>query len=288
MTKTAIAERHPDLLDQNAHAAPAPKLPATAKARARGQAVAAPATYDNLMQVLVHAASSKDVDAAKIRSLWEIHKEVEAERARLTFIRAFHEMSKRLPIINKDGRIEIREKDSAGGRTGRLQQATPFATFDAIDDAISPLLHEHGFSIWFSTDAGPDGRLLVKGHLDHIDGHTRETVFPLPAETSGSKNNVQGYGSSMSYGKRYAVIALLKIRSKAKIDQDDDAKAAGVGERLSDKQLKTLQAALAARSVEDERVFRFLDKSKGLVIDSLADVPASYFDEILSLIKQAN
>jgi len=88
---------------------------------------------------------------------------------------------------------------------------------------IDPLLQKHHFALSFATEPSPDGtRLLVKGLLDHAGGHQRTTMFPLPAESTGSKNNAQAWGSSFSYGKRYAAIALLNIRTAALEDRDLD------------------------------------------------------------------
>ena len=56
-------------------------------------------------------------------------------------------MQAELPVINKDGKIEIRAKDASGERSGKLQQATPYATFDAIMYAIQPLLTTSEFSL---------------------------------------------------------------------------------------------------------------------------------------------
>ena len=46
----------------------------------------------------------------------------------------------------------------------------------------------------------------------------------LPADTSGSKNVVQAIGSSVSYGKRYTMQALLNITSGG---EDDDGHSGG-------------------------------------------------------------
>jgi hypothetical protein len=154
-----------------------------------------------------------------MRELLDMQKEIMAEQSKRDFNAAFIALQRELPTIRRDGKIEIREK-VAGERVGRVQQATPYATFNAIMGAIKPLLVKHGFALSFETEPMAE-RLLVKGRLEG-HGHERTTAFPLPAETSGSKNNVQGWGSSMSYGKRYCTIALLNIISEAQEDRDTD------------------------------------------------------------------
>lgn len=176
----------------------------------------------SVLAMIGEAANNPDFNPENMRALLDMQKEIMAEQQRRDFNTAFAAMQAELPTIKQDGRIEVRKKDGSGERTGAIQQSTPYATFNNIMKVVKPILSKYGFSIWFATEPTSDGRILVKGFLDHNSGGQRSTAFPLPAETSGSKNNVQGWGSSLSYGKRYATIALLNIVSEAKEDRDDD------------------------------------------------------------------
>ncbi len=192
------------------------------------QAVAtiSPANPRNMLAVILQASSDPKVDVAKMQALLAMQKEMVAEQSRLDFIQAFFEMKRELPRINKDGRIEILEKGTDGKRVAgrdRVQQATPYATYENIREVVDPILHRFGFTMWDETEPSPDGtRIHVITHIDHNNGHGRRSVFPLPAEASGSKNNVQGWGSSNSYGKRYGCLNLLNLRTKAPEDRDTD------------------------------------------------------------------
>lgn len=177
----------------------------------------------NMLAIIYQAAANPAVDVAKMQALLDMQRQLETEQGRRAFTNAFIELQNELPIIRADGKIEIREKEAGGARTGKIQQATPYATFQAIIKAVKAPLRKNGFCLSFATEPSPDGtRIVVKGFLDHVDGHQRTTAFPLPAEVSGSKNNVQGWGSTLSYGKRYATIALLNIISGAPEDADRD------------------------------------------------------------------
>lgn len=166
-------------------------------------------------------AKDKDVDPAKMREIFEVQKDIWREIRHVEFDEAFVDLQSELPVINKDGLIEIRAKDSSGERKGPLQQASPFSTFENIMDEIQPLLTKYRFGLSFSTEPAPDGRLLVHGILSR-KGHERRTTLSLQADITGSKNNNQGFGSSQSYGKRYGAIALLNIRSRYIKDRDTD------------------------------------------------------------------
>jgi hypothetical protein len=168
--------------------------------------------------------------------------------------------------------------DLGGGRPVKT------LAYEDLAEQVQPLLVKHGFALSFSTEPAGE-RLLVRGLLEGY-GHERTTAFPLPAETSGSKNNVQGWGSSMSYGKRYCTIALLNIISEAPEDRDTDgepnrgslkaAKGGGfvdVPETIpvSEAQVEELKIAM-----EDARVSE-TNFCKHFGIQKVADLPADLF-----------
>lgn len=206
---------------------PPPAAPPAAKKKAKGTAVAvhqpqAPAQQKTVLQIIADVAANPNANPATMRELLDMQKEIMADQAKRDFSAAFIALQIDLAkvSIRQDGKIVVRAKDARGERTGAVQQSTPYATFNNIMRTIKPLLFKHGFNLSFSTE--PMGeRILVRGLLEGY-GHERTTAFPLPAETSGSKNNVQGWGSSMSYGKRYCTIALLNIVSEAPEDRDTD------------------------------------------------------------------
>lgn len=182
----------------------------------------------SFLAVIARAAADPRTDVAKMQALLDMQKEIEDREATKAFTRDFIKLQRVLPVINRDGKIEIREKNPATGSRegGRLQQATPYATYPNIMRVCKPLLDAHGFTLasWIEPEPG-GARIMVISQLDHIEHHHRTSRFPLPAETSGSKNNVQGWGSSQQYGMRYNSIALLNIVSESPQDRDHDGRA---------------------------------------------------------------
>ena len=181
-----------------------------------------PRQPQSMLAVIAAAAADPRCDVAKMQALLDMQRQIEEREAQKAFTAAFMQLQHDIPAIRRDGKIEIREKDGSGQRSGRVQQSTPYATFNAIMKAVARPLKKNGFALSFATEPSADGRIIVRGILDHEAGHQRTTSFPLPAETSGSKNNVQGWGSAMSYGKRYCTVALLNIVSEAPEDMDTD------------------------------------------------------------------
>lgn len=231
----------------------------TSQAVAKIEKIETPA--EAAMSALARAAADPRVDAEKIDKLYETQRKMALDQARIDFDYSFVDLQADLSgvVITQDRKIEVRQKDGSGERTGKVQQSTPYASFTGIMQVVQPHLTRHGFGLSFSTEPSADGtRLLVHGILSRR-GHERRTTFPLPAETSGSKNNVQGWGSSMSYGKRYATIALLNIVSYAPEDQDTDgnegrfkvARAKEGGEILiEDKQVEVISEEQAVELID--------------------------------------
>jgi ERF superfamily len=191
----------------------------------KGAVAQLPDGRTNMLAILARAAADPQCQPEKMRVLLDMHKEIEAEAARMAFFQAFGKMQEELPIINKDGRIEVEGRATAKTVAGRKDRAQLYSTFSNIFKIVKPIARKHGFTIWFEPGIGADERLTMRTHLDHDKGHGISCIIPLPLETSGAKNNVQGVGSSISYGKRYGLIAVCAIISEAPEDKDDDAKA---------------------------------------------------------------
>jgi hypothetical protein len=177
-------------------------------------------------------------------------------RAKVAFWADFAQMQPKLPTIDRHGKIEIREKDNSGKRTGEVQQASPYAYWADILEACSPAMLEHGFGISFRYATADDGKIIITGILSHRDGHSEESSIPLIHETSGSKNPVQAMGSSISYGMRYMGIMLLGVASKA---EDDDGKGVGAGavDYITDDQATEIEILLGHTQSDREAFLKF-------------------------------
>jgi hypothetical protein len=245
---------------------PKPKNALAVRAPAKPPANVAPL---NMLAVLANAASDPKCEPAKMRELYAIHKEMAQDQAKIDFIRDFAALQSENLHIDAKGHIIIPPKD------GKRGQDTAYAKFNDIIKAIKPLLQRHHFTLSFATEPSTDAsRLIVKGFLDHKGGHQRSTAFPLPAEVSGSKNNVQGWGSSMSYGKRYCTIALLNITSEAKEDADKDGFGeAPTADKITEAQAKVLIALVDSSGVGGKRFCEKygLEKVADLSAKSLAE-----------------
>ena len=195
---------------------------------------------DPYLAMIERAAKDPAVDIEKFERLMAMKKDVEAERASLAFAEAFIELQQDLPVIDRNGRIvvfskalrERAEKEGPQVYEGQApQQKTPYVQFDDILEAIRAPLHKHGFSLRFEYTTqvvGESYRIITTAVLRHRQGHEEKaSTPPLQHDSTGSKNPTQAIGSSLTYGQRYALRAVVPIVSHAPQDADDDGRAAG-------------------------------------------------------------
>ena len=173
-----------------------------------------------LLSAIVQLAKDPAVDVAKLEALLGMQARMEGRQAEAEFNRAFHAMEPNLPRVKKNGHVEYKKGD-------KVEKAFKFARWEDVDAGIRPILREHGFSLAFDTAPrqGDGGGLVVTGTLLHTAGHSRSSSIALALDSSGGKNNIQGIGSTFSYGARYVTRMLLNIVTE---DDDDDGVRGGV------------------------------------------------------------
>lgn len=213
-----------------------------------------------LLAVIERAARDPSVDIDKMERLIAMQERVQAGRAKAAYSAALADMQAEIPAIEKRGQIK--------GRGGEVMST--YAKWEDVNDAIRPVLAKHGFGLSFRVERVADG-VSVTGVLSHREGHSEETTLSLPIDASGAKNNVQGYGSSVSYGKRYTASALLNLTSTD--EHDDDGHAAGVGSTVTDRQLQHIRTLIDDTGSDVARFCKFFG------IEALPDLPAKRYEE---------
>jgi hypothetical protein len=217
-----------------------------------------------LLQVIERMAVNPAVDVEKLERLMAMHERIVARNAKASYNAAFAELQPELPSITEKGEIKIRD----------VVQSR-YARWEDIVRTITPILGAHGFGLSFRV--GRDGdRQTVTGILSHRDGHSEETTLALPLDMSGSKNNVQGVGSTTSYGKRYVTQALLNLVSSG---EDDDGQASGGDLLISADQKATLVSLMKEVSAD---VPKFL---KYMAVDALDEIKAANFNRARSALE---
>lgn len=181
-------------------------------------------TGASMMEMIARAASDPNTDVEKFERMVALAERLAAREAHGAYTRAFLAMRPKLPTIDEKGRILDRAE--------KVQST--YALWEDINDAILPILTDHGFGLSFRPGTSEDGKITVTTVLAHESGHTEETTVTLPHDSSGSKNGVQAVGSSISYAKRYGAMGLLNITSRAPADRDDDGARSGLSQVAQD------------------------------------------------------
>ena len=91
-----------------------------------------------------------------------------------------------------------------------------YADLASVMAACIPALSAHGIAV-LQPPCDVDGQRCVKTILAHESGETVECAVPLIV----SKNDMQGYGSAVTYARRYGLMAMAGIAP-----DDDDGNAA--------------------------------------------------------------
>lgn len=207
---------------------------------------------------MLDRALSSNADPDTLAKLMALQERWQANQARMAFDEA---------ISNAKAEIKPVIRNAKGHNDKR------YADFAAIASAVDPIITKFGLSYRFK--AAQTDRISVTCVLSHKEGHFEETTLSGPADTSGSKNAIQAIGSTLTYLQRYSLNAALGLSAS----NDDDGKAAGMGETITDEQVIYLRELIEAVGADEKK---FLAHGK---VERLADIRADQFEPAVRLLK---
>jgi len=124
-----------------------------------------------------------------------------------------------------------------------------YATLDAIISSVRPALASNNLSFMQSLIDGANGS-GVETLIIHASGQWIKSFHPIKIV----KNDNQGLGSALTYGRRYAISALLGIA----VDSDDDGNE-GDGKKIESVTVKKSPAGISAVRVGVSEFMKNLD-----------------------------
>lgn len=226
-----------------------------------------------ILSMIDKLAARPDVPVEKLEQLFGLHQKIKAEESKRAYDAAFADMQPHLPVIEKKGK-------SHHGAYARWEDIVP---------TITPVTGKFGFGISFRVKQ-ESGKQYITCILSHREGHREETTLELAADKSGSKNDIQAIGSSISYGKRYAAQAILNLVSSDGFEKDTDGNAAADDTPMSAAHIKVLEQLCTETDTDAKTYAQWLGEKAEQPWKSLADIPDRRFDEVrgpLALKKQA-
>lgn len=217
-----------------------------------------------LLDVIARAARDPNVDVAKMERLVALRQQIAKDEAEVSFKRDMAAIQSELPVILK----------STKGHNFM------YARLEDIDRATQPLLTRYGFSVSYDSELTDRG-VVWRCTVSHREGHERTySVPPLPADKTGSKNDVQAIFSAGSYGQRYAFCMAFKIVPRG---MDDNGASTSF---ITDEQAMRLSDMLNDAEIRpgSARLKKFLEWAEA---DKVAHIQAFRYEACVQMLRQA-
>lgn len=175
-----------------------------------------------VLSMIERVAMDPNADVDKLERMLAMQERILDREAESAFNVAMQEAQAEMPRIVRDAK-----NSSTNSR---------FARLETIAEKVKPIITKHGFSMSFGTSDSPlEKHYRITCIVSHTAGHSREYHADVPADTTGMKGTqnktaTHGFGSTMSYGRRYLTLLIFDI---ALTDEDDDGNKAS-GNLISD------------------------------------------------------
>lgn len=213
-----------------------------------------------MVAMIERIAMDPSIPIDRLEQMLAMKERLDAKAAEMAFAAAFAKMQAAIPVIAERGKIK--------NKSGDVQSTYPL--WEDVNAALREPLADNGLSMSFDRRK-EDGKTFIGCVVTHEMGHSRRAEIDLPRDESGSKNAVQGEGSTVSYGQRYSSKMLINWISEG--TEDDDGAKAGRAATISTDQYRDLSAMIEEAAADEAAFLKFLR------IDALEELPAKRFEE---------
>lgn len=216
------------------------------------------ANASSIMQVIDRAARDPQTDVDKLERLLGMYERIEARQSEQAFNEAMMAAQSEMPAVVRDAKNN--------------QTNSHYSRLETISKTINPFITKHGFSMSFGTDASPlDGHYRVTCRVSHKAGHSEDYFADVPSDMVGLKGNANktathGFGSTMSYGRRYLTLMIFNIAT----EDDDGNSASGTIPKEQQEELLELLDEVGKSAMEFCKHFGW---------SSIAAIPAKDFSK---------
>jgi hypothetical protein len=175
-------------------------------ARSEAREVGLP--MEQRMAMLREALTNPDVNPEKAVVMADLMFRMEDRDREATFIAAKTAAIAEMPRIGQDG--------------FNTHLKSRYAKWETMQPIVNRVLTRHGLALSFVV-GGDAGKLTVRPVLQGHGWTEQGEAMPLPMDKGPGRSDVQAVGSSISYGKRYAAMAMLNILQAGVAEDDDGA-----------------------------------------------------------------
>lgn len=165
---------------------------------------------------LISMAVSKDFDIDKLKELMGLQKDWKAQKALESFNAAFSKFQSIVPDMQKNRKVDYKQKDS------EKRVKYNYQDLGSIASHIKESLAACGLGYrWEQEEIGNE--VSVSCILTHAEGHIeRGKALKGVADVSGGKTGIHAKASTITYLKRYTLVAILGLSSS---EMDDDGQS---------------------------------------------------------------
>jgi hypothetical protein len=220
----------------------------------------------NILDVIARAANDPATDVSKMEKLLEMYERIAGKNAEVAFNASMKAAQEEMPKI-------LRNKENQ-------QTNSRYADLEKVNAAIVPVYTKQGFSLSFGTaDCPLPGHYRVTCLVSHVGGHSRGYQADIPADMTGMKGNqnktaTHGFGSTMSYGRRYLTLLVFNITLT-----NEDTDGIQGGETLNDEQIANIEALITETASDKAKFLRYLK------VESLDVIPAKNYSAVVKLLE---
>jgi len=215
-------------------------------------------TENTMLAVIERVASLPDVDVLKLQAMLDMQERVMQKNAEIAFNQAMARLQPALPVIRKTSKAHN----------------SKYAKFEKIESLVRPLYTAEGFSMSYDVERNADGTETYVGTVSHVDGHKKQARLTLPPDTSGSKNNIQAKGSTVSYARRYLLCMLLNIVTSD--DDDGDSRTT----KINQKQANEINAKIAEVGANKAGFLKYMR------VESVDAIPEADFQKAMTALNE--
>lgn len=212
----------------------------------------------NPMQLLT-VAVEKGLDVQQLEKLMDLDERYKAQQAKREFQVALSGFQSEAPAIKKL----------------KSGHNIKYAPLEDILAQVKGLLAKWGLSYRWEQKQDESG-ITVTTIITHVDGHSESLSMTSGADSSGSKNAIQGIGSAVTYLRRYGLTGALGI---VVADEDSDGRVSSV----------VKVDTIHAEKLKERAQTAGIDTAKMLAhfqVDSFEEMTRQQYDQATRLVAQ--
>lgn len=222
-----------------------------------------------IINVIARAAADPNTDVDKLERLLAMQERVLERAAEQSFNEAMLSAQDEMrPVLKNKVNPETHSK---------------YANLEQVSNVVDPILRKNGFSLSFGTaDCPYPAHYRVTCDVSHIGGFTKHYQADVPVDNTGPKGSqnktmTHGFGSALSYGRRYLKLLICDIATT-----DDDGRSAGNGGPISKEQCQTLNGLADAVGADKIKLCQYMK------VDALSELPVFSYDSAVAILTQKN